>query len=408
MGNDNIIQTYIGQLRPENDKQTRRAAEDALIEIGEPVVEALVGVLQTGDVGQRSAAVRVLCKMRDKRALEPLIHVLHHDTDRGVRSWVARRLGEFRDERVIEPLLQVFEVPGVGNYAKAVLRDNEYLGPTAAQYLKEKLQREEESAPVLAMINRLQSRYLMDVYVEIAMVTNRPDAVKYVRELAFLWGSAPSEVCHRAETTLMRLLDEAVETETHVQAIRILGDIDRGQASSTIFERLLSVIGDETDVDVQVAAIGTLSVTYGFQVQSRNRENVQQVWERLLMLAQSPEDSQMQAAGIHGLGYFGQYDLEERKRARDILKHLIEKQPELTDVIEKTLSSLGFKAELEGAACIRCGRTQEQVKISVCQICGKAICQDHYWKAGPVRPPGVFCSQQCFMRSDIPKNPQYW
>lgn len=81
----------------------RTKATVALIEIGEPAVEALIPLIMhsNDDVGELAA--KALGEIGDKRALEPLITALENKT-RGVRRYAAVALGELGDARAVPAL----------------------------------------------------------------------------------------------------------------------------------------------------------------------------------------------------------------------------------------------------------------------------------------------------------------
>lgn len=68
-------------------------------------VEPLISALRHDDAKIRLEAARALGKLRDPRAIEPLIGVLQGDADSSVRAAVAGILGELGDPRAIKPLI---------------------------------------------------------------------------------------------------------------------------------------------------------------------------------------------------------------------------------------------------------------------------------------------------------------
>jgi HEAT repeat protein len=67
-------------------------------------VDSNIRDLRSSDVNERSHAARALGELGDKRAVDPLIGVLEHDSDLYVRAAAAEALGSLRDSRAIEPL----------------------------------------------------------------------------------------------------------------------------------------------------------------------------------------------------------------------------------------------------------------------------------------------------------------
>ncbi len=81
------------------------AAMLALTDIGGPAVEPLVGSLENDDPGVRMMAVAALGRIRDSRAVGPLIEVLENDEDSLVRAAAVDALRKQKDPRALEALL---------------------------------------------------------------------------------------------------------------------------------------------------------------------------------------------------------------------------------------------------------------------------------------------------------------
>ncbi|HNS51657.1 MAG TPA: HEAT repeat domain-containing protein [Anaerolineae bacterium] len=92
-----LLDTY----RRETSRHMSDWAENALVQIGAPAVEPLIAVLKHGSSSaQRDNAARALGRIRDARAVEPLIAAL-----RGDSAGAAWALGEIGDARAVEPLV---------------------------------------------------------------------------------------------------------------------------------------------------------------------------------------------------------------------------------------------------------------------------------------------------------------
>jgi HEAT repeat protein len=89
------------------DNLVREKVEEALVKIGLPTVEPLITVLkkQDNDRFVRSGAARVLGRIGDTRAVEPLIAALK-DEDDDVRGSAAGALGMIGDTRAVEILIE--------------------------------------------------------------------------------------------------------------------------------------------------------------------------------------------------------------------------------------------------------------------------------------------------------------
>jgi len=94
-----------GLIKALKDEHVRWRAIDALKEIGEPAVESLTHVLESGDKDLRREATRALGMIGTSNAVESLIQALK-DENWHVRGEAAKALEEIGDVRVIEHLTQ--------------------------------------------------------------------------------------------------------------------------------------------------------------------------------------------------------------------------------------------------------------------------------------------------------------
>ena len=110
-------------------------AVEALVKIGEPAVIPLISVLEDENSRNRAYAAEILGKIKDARAIEPLIKQLNNqmngvdevavealvnigkpavtpliaalkDKNKRIRAYVAETLGKIKDVRAVEPLLK--------------------------------------------------------------------------------------------------------------------------------------------------------------------------------------------------------------------------------------------------------------------------------------------------------------
>ena len=85
--------------------KTRYHAVGALEAIGKKAVEPLIAALKDKDRKFRRYVAEALGKIKDPRAVEPLIATLRRDKDSLVRRDAARALGRIKDPRAVEPLI---------------------------------------------------------------------------------------------------------------------------------------------------------------------------------------------------------------------------------------------------------------------------------------------------------------
>lgn len=92
-----------------NDRENSVQVEAALANMGPPAVEPLCAALQDKNVQVQRGAAFALGGIRDARAVEPLIAMLHERDHWDVRATAANALGKLGDVRAVEPLNQALQ-----------------------------------------------------------------------------------------------------------------------------------------------------------------------------------------------------------------------------------------------------------------------------------------------------------
>lgn len=135
MGDERCVVPLVNALR-DGDWQVREAAVEALGQVGSPAVEYLVKMLRDWDI--RKSAIRCLGKIKDERVLDPLMQQLHQDEfkddatealvelgapaverlvgalkdkDEMVRKQAIIALGRIKDAAAIDPLIEMLKDP---------------------------------------------------------------------------------------------------------------------------------------------------------------------------------------------------------------------------------------------------------------------------------------------------------
>jgi HEAT repeat protein len=86
----------------------RGQAESALVRIGAPAVEPLLGVLEDNYGSLNQNVANALARIGDRRAIEPLIALLRNNSDS--KRWVAARtLGEMKAASAVQPLIAALQ-----------------------------------------------------------------------------------------------------------------------------------------------------------------------------------------------------------------------------------------------------------------------------------------------------------
>ena len=102
-----VVEQLLLALADEDDTVSERA-EDLLALIAPTSIEGLIAELQAGAAPHRAAAA--LARIKDTRALEPLMEGLRH-RDARVRAESAKALGELRDPAAVEALIHATRDP---------------------------------------------------------------------------------------------------------------------------------------------------------------------------------------------------------------------------------------------------------------------------------------------------------
>jgi HEAT repeat protein len=102
------------------DRAAQSNAVQALTKIGEPAVVSLVAALKDADRFVRWNAADVLGRIKDTRAVEPLI-ASFKDADAGVRYTAALALSEIGDPRGVEPLISALKAQKEWSYVPKAL-----------------------------------------------------------------------------------------------------------------------------------------------------------------------------------------------------------------------------------------------------------------------------------------------
>jgi HEAT repeat protein len=102
-----VVEVLLVALADERDAAADRA-EDLLTLIAPASTEGVIAELKAGAAPYRAAAV--LARIKDTRALEPLMDALRH-RDARVRAQSAAALGELRDPAAVEPLIHATRDP---------------------------------------------------------------------------------------------------------------------------------------------------------------------------------------------------------------------------------------------------------------------------------------------------------
>jgi len=105
----------------------REAAIDALVEIGKPAVESLVSALESMNKEVQISAARVLGKIGDARAIQPLIELLTESFDIDLMFEAAMALSSLDEKEACNELkkLKKSSNPIISQLVKKLLKEND-------------------------------------------------------------------------------------------------------------------------------------------------------------------------------------------------------------------------------------------------------------------------------------------
>jgi len=92
------------------DREVNQAAAEALLGFGASAVEPLAEVLKSGNGDARQMAAFALGELRDKRAVEPLVLIMQTDDVYAVRTAAATALGQLKDARAVWVLVATLQM----------------------------------------------------------------------------------------------------------------------------------------------------------------------------------------------------------------------------------------------------------------------------------------------------------
>ena len=113
----------------------QRKAMDDLVRIGNPAVEPLIQALHDRNDWRRGLSVETLSRLKDRRAVEPLIQALRRDRGDGVRSAAATALGELGDRHAVAPLIAALKDRKIGVRYYAAIALGTFRDPRSVQPL---------------------------------------------------------------------------------------------------------------------------------------------------------------------------------------------------------------------------------------------------------------------------------
>ena len=105
-----VIDGLLGALADPENAGKRNSATEALMRVGAPAIEPIVGRLRAeNDVDVRLSLVNLLGDLRSRAGFDILLEVLQHEKDINVASSIVSSIGKYRDASALPPLIRVLQ-----------------------------------------------------------------------------------------------------------------------------------------------------------------------------------------------------------------------------------------------------------------------------------------------------------
>jgi hypothetical protein len=160
------VNPLITTLKRDKNGDVRAAAEDALINIGSPVLNSLKPLLKDQSWRVRRRVVRTIGRIKDAVAIDSLIQAIKTDNDSYVKKVAAQSLGEIKDERSVEYL------------CKGLKEENLYIIAGAYRFFLRRGEVGTEDVLVKALYTSF-NRNMIDDFANCGNIWLREAALKY-------------------------------------------------------------------------------------------------------------------------------------------------------------------------------------------------------------------------------------
>ena len=165
-------------------------------------------------------------------------------------------------------------------------------------------------------------------------------------------------------------------------------------------ELLMDIMQHESDIPLRTMTIKVLS-SVAHRLHHKMESSILDI---LIDIIQGDEPEAIKLEAITSIKNFSR-----RQRVHDVLRPIADEDSAFSEAAKSSLRSAGYSIELENEKCVVCDLTQKQVQLYHCHVCGKPVCRnDSFPKDSFAKPPAIICSSECFSKSGIPSNPQYW
>ncbi len=217
IGGERVIDGLIQALNAADNAGVRNSAIEALAQMGGPVVDALLRIVELPDSDVRKFIVDILGDIKDPRAVPALINSLE-DIDENVRVASAEALGKIRDPRAVDALLVCLARHDQGWLAYATAEALGAIGDERAlEPLLAALGRSSLREPILESLGKIGNADTIG-----PLVSSLADPLRIVREVSIVAIAA----IHRKSGSSERLrIIDAVRSGMSERAVDFLEDI---------------------------------------------------------------------------------------------------------------------------------------------------------------------------------------
>jgi len=217
VGGAEVIDGLLDALNASDNAGSRNSAIEALVQIGDPSIDALLRIIETPDPDVRKFVIDILGDIRNARVVPALISKLEDD-DENVRVASAEALGKLQDQRAVDALLASLTRAEQGwlGYAAAealgAIGDGRALGPLLAALSRSSLRE-----PILESLGAIGNADTIG-----PLIASLADPLRIVREVATV---AIVAIYRKSTPADRQKIMDAVRAGTPGHAVDLLEDI---------------------------------------------------------------------------------------------------------------------------------------------------------------------------------------
>jgi HEAT repeat protein len=343
----NVLQTLVQKMGAD-DTATRQQAINALSQrhLTPSLVDQLLAALSEQRSPLRINAVQMLSRSEDFRVVPPVVQRLKDDSDALVRVQAALALGRLKDRSAINPLQM------------ALRNDNDWTVRRAAAEALKSFTSDEVVQSLLDALNDQTEAVASEAATSLQEKSKQDTAT----------------------AILVQQLDAAPLDDHKLNIVNKLTMLESPK-TARLFMDLLA----DGDAQIRILAARFLG-TMGWKLVKPDQ------WKTVEILTDVLEidpDNDVRLEAVFAVGHF-----KSMQSRTALILALDDESPIVAEIARGWLKEFGYDPEIFGKACVRCGRSQQDIDIpfKACLACGKVVCEDD-WVMHTLGGP--FCSETC-------------